>query len=125
MKALAEHVVKFLKLEGRGRSAFLEYCVEKNIPIEVNFKPLKAEQLYNMIEEWLSLHTESSTIIEKLYSNNHRNILFKRVLFEERETIDDYFKTLSDSSMLRGVDLYQLLVDILSPYHLYEFQSDA
>lgn len=82
VKSLAEHVVKFLKLEGRGKSAFLEYCVEKNIPIEVNFKPLKAEQLYNMIEEWLSLHTESSTIIEKLYSNNHRNILFKRVLFE-------------------------------------------
>lgn len=55
--------------------------MEKNIPIEVNFKPLKAEQLYNMIEEWVSMHTESSTIIEKLYSNNHRNILFKRVLF--------------------------------------------
>jgi hypothetical protein len=26
--------------------------------------------------------------------------------------------------MLRGVDLYQLLVDILSPYHLYEFDTD-
>jgi hypothetical protein len=78
-----------------------------------------------MIEEWLSLHTESSTIIEKLYSNNHRNLLFKRVLFEERETIDDYFKTLSEATMLRGVDLYQLLVDILSPYQLYEYNIDS
>ena len=26
--------------------------------------------------------------------------------------------------MLKGVDLYQLLGDILSPYYLYEFSSD-
>jgi hypothetical protein len=103
----------------------LEYFVEKNIPIEVNLRPVKGEQLHNMIEEWLSLHSESSTIIEKLYSNNHRNLLFKRVLFEERENIDDYFKTLSEKLMLRGIDLYQLLVDILSPYFLYEYDLDS
>ena len=27
--------------------------------------------------------------------------------------------------MLRGVDLYQLLVDILSPFHLYEYNMDS
>jgi len=27
--------------------------------------------------------------------------------------------------MLRGVDLYQLLVDILSPFHLYEYNIDS
>ncbi len=56
---------------------------------------------------------------------NHRNILFKRVLFEEKENIDDYFSTLSDRNMLKAVDLYQLLVDILSNYHLYENSSDS
>jgi hypothetical protein len=112
-------VSTFFRLQGRVKTCFLDYFVEKNIPIEVTFKPLRADQLQNIIEEWVSLHTESSTIIEKLYSNNNRNILFKRVLFEEREMIDDYFKTLSENSMLRGVDLYQLLVELLSPFHLY------
>lgn len=81
LKVLSSATANFLRLEGRVRTSFTEYLVEKNIPIEVTFKPLRADQLQNMIEEWLSFHTESSTIIEKLYSNNHRNILFKRVLF--------------------------------------------
>jgi hypothetical protein len=125
LKALAQTVADFLRINGRTRACLLEYFVEKNMPIEVTFRPLRADQLQGILEEWVSLHTESSTIIEKLYSNNHRNILFKRVLFDEREAIDDYFRTLSEKGMLRGVDLYQLLVDILSPYHLYEFDTEA
>jgi hypothetical protein len=41
LKSLGILVVNFLKLEGKAKANFLEYCVEKNIPIEVNFKPLK------------------------------------------------------------------------------------
>ncbi len=125
LQELAQGTAAFLSLGGQTRRCLLEYLVEKNVPIEVTLRPLKGEQLLNMVEEWVSLHSESSTIMEKLYSNNHRNLLFKRVLFEERANIDDYFRTLSDKLMLRGVDLYQLLVDILSPYHLYEFDLDA
>lgn len=40
----------FLKIEGRVKYSLFDHFVEKNIPIEVNFKPLKPEQLRNMIE---------------------------------------------------------------------------
>lgn len=125
LKALAGIVANYLRLEGRTRVSLLEWFVEKNMPIEVTLRPLRGEQLQGILEEWASLHSESSTIIEKLYSNNHRNILFKRVLFEEKEAIDDYFKTLSEKEMLKGVDLYQVLVDILSPYFLYDRHADS
>ena len=76
------------------------------------------------MEEWITYNSESSTIIEKIYSNNHRNILFKRVMFEDKETINDYFSTLSERNMLKGVDLYQLMVELLSRYFLYEYNND-
>lgn len=47
------------------------------------------------------------------------------MLLEQKETITDYFSTLSEKNMLKAVDLYQLLVDILSNYFLYEYNSDA
>lgn len=38
--------------------------------------------------------------------------------------IEEYFEELSEKKMLKGVDLYQLLADILSHYFLYEFVTD-
>lgn len=78
-----------------------------------------------IVEEWISHCTEISGGIEKLYTNNHRNILFKRILFEEKEAIDAHFSALSEEKMLKGVDLYQLLVDIVANYFLYEYNEES
>ena len=45
LKELAENVADFLRVEGRTRACLLDYFVEKNMPIEVTFRPLRADQL--------------------------------------------------------------------------------
>jgi len=46
-------------------------------------------------------------------------------MLEQKDTIKDYFTTLSQKSKLKGFDLFQLLTDLLGPYFLYEFNSDT
>lgn len=56
---------------------------------------------------------------------NYRNLLLKQILIEEKETINDYFSTLSENKQLKGFDLYQLIQTLFSSYYLYEFISDG
>ena len=86
------------------------YLIEPNIPIEYTFRPLKGSQVCSLVDAWLGLSRDATGVQQRVYSNNHRNILFKRVLFEEKETIDDYFSTLSAKSMLKAINLYPILV---------------
>mgnify|MGYP007104985663 FL=1 len=49
------HIIKrmimdYLGLTGKTAHCFEDYFVEKNIPIEVTFKPLKPEQLIQILE---------------------------------------------------------------------------
>lgn len=57
--------------------------------------------------------------------SNHLNPLFKQMLFETKNQIDEYFLTISPTNKLKGVDLYQLLSEILSNYYLYEYNCDS
>ena len=56
---------------------------------------------------------------------NYRNLILKPILIEEKETINDYFSTLSENKQLKGFDLYQLIQTLFSSYYLYEFISDG
>lgn len=47
------------------------------------------------------------------------------MLFETKNQIDEYFLTISPTNKLKGVDLYQLLSEILSNYYLYEYNCDS
>jgi hypothetical protein len=49
LKELAEKVADFLRVEGRTLACLLDYFVEKNMPIEVNFRPLRADQLHAIL----------------------------------------------------------------------------
>ena len=59
-----------------------------------------------------------------MYTVDYRNLLFKKILSEEKENIDEYFDTISSTKKVKGCDLYQLFIDILTDYFLYEFSHD-
>ena len=121
---LAAILTQRLQLSEKVETTLREFLIDKNIPIEVSLPTLKPGQLVGLLQEWISCYSENSSIVEKQPVNNHRNIVFRRALIEERATVDDYFSTLSSKNMLKAVDLYQLLQDILSNYQLYEFIGD-
>lgn len=62
--------------------------------------------------------------MDRAITHKHRNILFKRIIIEENDTIREYFETLSEKKKLKGFDLFQLLTELLGAYFLYEFNID-
>lgn len=49
-----------------------------------------------MFEDWLASKEDNLTnAMERAMTHKHRNILFKRILIEEKDTIREYFETLS------------------------------
>lgn len=49
LKELGDQIVNYLDITDKTEETLREYLVEKNIPIEINFKPLRVEQLVNIV----------------------------------------------------------------------------
>lgn len=54
LQSLSESVAGHLGLSTGAAKSLRNFLQDKNIPIEVTFKPLKALQLIDLLEKWVS-----------------------------------------------------------------------